>query len=424
LIVRPGFAIISYKHSLSLGAHAMKLILSVTAGPHQGKEFTFEGHDTFLVGRVNDAHLQLSFDDPYFSRRQFVLEINPPRCRLMDLKSRNGTEVNGRRVEIADVKDGDVIKAGHTLFKVSLVDSDPSDQPTYDLNSPTHDLPQQPSKPASDPTLPGLEIVKELGRGGMGVVYQARRASDGTMLAVKTINPAAGCYGRRTDRFLREASIQGQLRHPNIVALYEVGRSSEMVYLTMELVNGPDLSNMLSRQGPMDIKTAVRAICQMLSGLQHAHDQGFVHRDIKPSNILIHAERTKKTAKLADFGLARAYQSSGMSGLTLQGDVGGTPNFMAPEQVTHFRDARPAADQYSAAATLYTAITGRHVHNMPAGGPQQLVHITTADPVPIRSRRDDVPEGLAAVIHKALSREPGDRYPDVAAFRGELKRWA
>ena len=82
----------------------MKIILSVTDGPHKGKEFTFDGHDTFLVGRVKDAHLQLSYDDPYFSRRHFVLEVNPPRCRLMDFKSRNGTHVNGERVSIAEIK--------------------------------------------------------------------------------------------------------------------------------------------------------------------------------------------------------------------------------------------------------------------------------------------------------------------------------
>src|SRR5918995_4848795 len=92
------------------GAAAMKVILSVTAGPFQGRTFTFEGHDTFLVGRVNDAHLQLCYDDPYFSRRHFVLEVNPPRCRLMDLESRNGTYVNGEEVSAVEIKHRDVIK--------------------------------------------------------------------------------------------------------------------------------------------------------------------------------------------------------------------------------------------------------------------------------------------------------------------------
>ena len=111
----------------------MQLILSITAGPHQGKKFVFDGHDTFLVGRAKDAHLQLSYDDPFFSRRHFVLEMNPPRCRLMDLESRNGTEVNGRRVGVAEVVDGDVIKAGHTVFEVAVVRDDPDHEVTRDL---------------------------------------------------------------------------------------------------------------------------------------------------------------------------------------------------------------------------------------------------------------------------------------------------
>src|SRR4051794_22856964 len=98
----------------------MKLILSVTEGPHQGKEFAFDGHDTFLVGRDADAHLRLSYDDPYFSRRHFMLEVNPPRCRLLDFNSRNGTFVNGQKVDTAEVNDGDVIRAGHTAFRVRV----------------------------------------------------------------------------------------------------------------------------------------------------------------------------------------------------------------------------------------------------------------------------------------------------------------
>ena len=402
----------------------IKLHLKVTAGPHEGKEFSFDGHDTFLVGRVNDAHLQLSYDDPYFSRRHFVLEVNPPRCRLMDLQSRNGTEVNGQKVNASEIKDGDIIKAGHTHFKVSIVGRPPEHQVTHDEYATK--VPTESWVPKAEPktVLGNYEIVRELGRGGMGVVYEAKRLADGKPVALKTIIPALGASEKQIDRFMREAKVLEQLKHKNIVGFQDVGLDGEVIYLAMELVTGPDFDRILKDSGPSPIKPAVRGICQMLTGLAHAHEKGFVHRDIKPANILVHKDGTTKTTKLADFGLARAYEVSQLSGLTMQGDVGGTPMYMPPEQITHFRNVKPAADQYSAAATLYTLLTGKCIHNFPKGIEACLIHITTEHPVPIRERRSDIPKGLAEVIHTALSREPEERFEDVEEFREELVRWA
>ena len=183
----------------------MKLILSVTEGPHRGKQFAFDGHDTFLVGRVDDAHLQLSYDDPYFSRRHFVLEVNPPRCRVLDLRSRNGIFLNGERVEAAEVADGDVIKAGHTHFRVKIEKPDPERQLTLDVhrtvsapaNVPTGTVARVPAivVPGASPgqsVIEGYEIAGELGRGGMGVVFRGVRLSDLKKVAVKMILLSAG----------------------------------------------------------------------------------------------------------------------------------------------------------------------------------------------------------------------------------------
>ena len=402
----------------------MKLVLHVTAGPHRGREFTFGRHDTFLVGRVADAHLRLSHDDPCFSRRHFVLEVNPPRCRLMDFKSRNGTEVNGRRVDVAEIRDGDVIKAGHTVFRVSITGPAPEPAPArdeYPTGPGTWDWVPVEDKPAA---IGGYEIGRVLGRGGMGVVYEARRIADGAPVALKTFVPVPGLSDRDVDLFLREARIIEQLRHPNVVRFREVGRDGEVVYLAMELLNGRDAGTLVKDRGPLPIRTAVRIACHMLAGLAHAHGQGIVHRDIKPSNLLLHSQDGKKLAKLADFGLARAYEKSRMCGATFQGEIGGTPTYMAPEQITHFHDVRPAADQYSAAATLYTLLTGRQTHDFPSGAVDCLLAISTEDPVPIRERRDAIPEGLAEAIHRALSREPADRFEGVSTFRHTLLPWA
>ena len=402
----------------------MKLKLTVISGPHQGREFIFDGRDTFLVGRVKDAHFQLSYDDPYFSRRHFLVEVNPPRCRLIDLNSRNGILLNGARILTAEVADGDEIAAGHTVFKVRVIAPEPHEKETLDLpvnpvaGNPTCDYQPLPSG------VPGYRLQGELGRGGMGVVYRAMRERDGLPVAVKTILPAVGTSRKQIDRFLRECEILAQLAHPNIVAFREFGEAGGLIFLAMDWVDGPDLGARLKAMGPQDVRTAVRIACQMLAGLAHAHAKGFVHRDIKPSNILIGRDGTKRVVKLADFGLARVYESSRISGLTMQGEVGGTPAFMAPEQATHYRQVQPTADQYSAAATLYNMLTNRHTHDFPKDIGAQIAHLVTAAPVPIAERRPDIPAKLAALIHKALSREPEDRYPNVLAFRRELKRFA
>jgi serine/threonine-protein kinase len=403
----------------------MKLKLTIISGPHRGKEFVFDRRDTFLVGRSKDAHLQLSYDDPYFSRRHFLVEVNPPRCRVIDLNSRNGTLLNGGRVQAAEVADGDEIGAGHTVFKIRVIPSDPDPPETLDL--PT--LPGSGGgtvayEPSPSSPVPGYRIEGELGRGGMGVVYRARRQRDGLPFALKTLTPAAGTSQKQIDRFIRECRILSQLVHPNIVAFQEVGEVGGVIYLAMDLVEGPDVAARLKELGPEEVRTAVRIVCQMLAGLAHAHAMGFVHRDIKPPNILIDRQGAKQTAKLADFGLARVYESSRISGLTLQGEVGGTPAFMAPEQVTHYRQVKPTADQFSAAATLYKMLTNQFIHDLPKDAGGQIALIVTATPVPINERRPDIPKKLAEVIHKALSREPEERYPDVLAFRQELKRFA
>jgi eukaryotic-like serine/threonine-protein kinase len=402
----------------------VKLKLTIIAGPHKDREFEFDGHDTFLVGRTKDAHFQLSYDDPYFSRRHFLVEMNPPRCRLIDLNSRNGTLLNGARVQTAEVADGDEIAAGHSVFKVSVIA--PAPDHTETLNLPGDPITVHPTSDYRPflPVVPGYQIQGELGRGGMGVVYRATREQDGLAVAVKTILPADGVGRKQIDRFLRECEILAQLEHPNVVAFRECGEASGLIFLVMDFVDGPDVGARLKTTGPLDVRTAVRMVCQMLAGLAHAHTKGFVHRDIKPANLLIGSKGIKRVVKLADFGLARACESSRISGLTMQGDVGGTPAFMAPEQVTHYRQVQPAADQYSAAATLYYMLTKHLTHDLPKDIGAQIAHLVTAEPVPITERKPDVPAKLAEVIHKALSREPADRYPDALAFRRELKRFA
>jgi serine/threonine-protein kinase len=325
-------------------------------------------------------------------------------------------------VQTADVVHGDEISAGHTTFRVSVIaDNEPQ---TLDLPVAPHAASDGTIDYQAHPAVPGYRIDAEIGRGGMGVVYRATRLSDGLAVALKVIRPDRTANRKQIERFLRECRILSELDHPNIVGCREVGEAASFLFLAMELVDGIDLNNWLSARKQTDIRTAVRIMCQVLGGLAHAHAKGFVHRDIKPANILIGRSGTKRIAKLADFGLARVYDASKLSGVTMQGEVGGTPYFMAPEQVTHYRQVKPAADQYASAAALYRILTGRYTHDFPADIGAQLAHIVSSDPIPVTDRRPDLPSTLSTVIHKALNREPADRYSDVTAFRRALREFA
>jgi serine/threonine-protein kinase len=254
----------------------------------------------------------------------------------------------------------------------------------------------------------------------MGVVYLALDATDGNLAAIKTINPATAGTKGQVERFLREADILRQLVHPNIVSFRAVGEAAQAIFFVMEYVPGIDLGQLVEDQGPFPVGRGVRLICQVLDALAFAHARGFVHRDIKPSNLLVTDSGGAERVKITDFGLARVYQASQLSGLTMMDDWGGTVPFMPPEQITSFRDAQPPADQYSAAATLYHVLTGKFAYDFPAAPDQQLKMILNKDPVPIRSRRRAIPRGLAQVIHRALAREPGERFASAAAFQEAL----
>jgi serine/threonine-protein kinase len=270
-------------------------------------------------------------------------------------------------------------------------------------------------------TLPGYALAREIGRGSMGIVYLALRHADGQAVAVKTITPAAGGDRTQVQRFLREAEILRQLTHPNIVGFRDMGEVAGLLFFAMDFVRGLDAGKLLKQGGPMTLGRAVRLGGQLLDAVAFAHDRGYVHRDLKPSNMLVVQENGREAVKLADFGLARVYQTSQLSGLTITGDVGGTVAYMPPEQITNYRDVGPAADQYSAAATLYHLLSGQYVYDLPPDFQKQLLLILMEDPVSILRRRPDMPPALAEVLHRALSRYPKDRFPTVREMREALR---
>jgi serine/threonine protein kinase len=341
------------------------------------------------------------------------------------MASTNGTSVNGKKVSTTDLKHGDAIRAGRTAFAVAIEQIEPTPEPPsldhHDRSWPTRHEPE--SAPTVDhpdlatlPAIPGFRVDRELGKGGMGAVYLAQDEASGELVALKTIIPAIVGSQGMVARFLREASILRQLDHPNIIRFRSIGQAEGRLYFAMDYAPGTDAARLVRKSGPLSIPQAVRIARQALEGLDYAHARGFVHRDIKPHNILLTKVEGQVRVKVADFGLARIYQSSPMSGLTMMGEAGGSTHYMPPEQILDFRQAKPAADLYSLAATLYYLLTGKKIHDYPEGNRQALMMILHEDPVPVRSRRGEIPEPLAEVIHRALAHYPDGRFPDAAAF--------
>jgi serine/threonine protein kinase len=398
----------------------MRISLTVIAGPHQGREFSFAQHDTFLIGRSRHAHFQLLAKDRYFSRIHFMLEVNPPHCRLIDLGSHNGTFVNGAKVFMADLKDGDQIRAGHTTLRLTLVrDDKEDDSEPFSSEEVPFSLPGTSGLPAwLPPDLGDYHFERELGRGNMGFTFLARRQRDGALFAVKIIRPQGEGTLAQAHHFLQQAKSLGSLRHAHIVRLHELGEKKGLLYFVFDYVPGTDAARIMQEKKPPSVGRVLIWADQALEALEYAHGKKIIHRDLKPANFLFQQDEGQEKVYLADFGLAHLYQKSQLSGLTMIQP--GNAAFFPPEYITHYHDANVAGDQYSLAAILYFLLTAQSPLNFPEELHGQFSVLLEQKAQPIKTHRPDLPGKLAAAIDKALSRDPRNRYPNVSAFRQAL----
>jgi hypothetical protein len=261
------------------------------------------------------------------------------------------------------------------------------------------------------------ELLEEIARGGMGVVWKARQTSLKRDVAVKMIRNGALAGPEEVARFLREAEAAANLQHPNIVAIHEVGEHGGQHYFSMDYVAGRDLESLL-KNGPLSPQRAARYVNIIALAVHFAHQRGTLHRDLKPQNVLIDSA---DQPRITDFGLAKFMKAD--SGMTQSGAVMGTPSYMPPEQAAgRHGDVGPASDVYSLGAILYELVTGRPPFRA-SSAMSTLLEVLETEPTAPRRLKADIPPDLETICLKCLEKSPSARYPSAQALAEELDRF-
>jgi WD40 repeat protein len=298
--------------------------------------------------------------------------------------------------------------------------------------APSTVLPGAPSSPSPLrwPEIAGLEIIAELGRGGMGVVYQAWQPDLNRFVAVKMILAGRGANPSDLVRFRAEAEAIGRVDHPGVVHIYSLGEQDGCPYYTMEFVDGGSLALKLAGT-PLSPRTAAELVAQVALAAHAAHQRGIIHRDLKPGNILLapsdqgirlDGDATAWLPKIGDFGLAKIFRA-GSESPTLSGAILGTPSYIAPEQARGESTAiGPATDVYALGAILYELLTG-HPPFKAATPLETLQQVLSCDPVSPRRLQPVVPRDLETVCLQCLAKDPHKRYAGADALADDLQQF-
>jgi serine/threonine protein kinase len=264
------------------------------------------------------------------------------------------------------------------------------------------------------PAIPGYELLGELGRGGMAIVYKARQTKLDRLVALKVLREGTYASEQELARFRNEALAIARIQHPNVIQVYDIGEHDGLTYLAMEYAGDGTLQRWLAGQR-LSVVGAVRLVYTLARAVGAAHQVGITHRDLKPGNILI----VNGVPKIADFGLAKQLEHSLQ---TASGAILGTPQYMAPEQAAgDNRRVGPASDVYALGVILFELLTGR----VPLQGDtllDTLDRVRFMPPPPLRELRGDIPGELESVVQRCLRKSPEERYPNATMLAEELLR--
>ena len=448
-----------------------KVTLTITEGKLSGRQYIFDSRTSCIIGRAKDCNIKLPDDKNHsaISRYHCLLDINPPDIRIRDFGSKNGTYVNDKKIgqrqenqtpdEAAeeiypefDLKDNDEIKLSNTVFVV-YIESQPEEIIINNFFPPTVDFDNNPTEApnllgyikkllglakAGNQNLlaiKGYDIIQLLGRGGCGEVYLAEHNTSKKIIALKVMLPQVAASEYAVNLFLRETENIKFLRHPHVVNLIDYGYSEGIFFFTMEYCQARTVENLIEQQGgKLSIDIAIAIILQVLDGLDYSHNveipyvklkdgsfgkgKGLVHRDLKPGNIFLTYQDGKTSAKIGDYGLAKAFDLAGLSGQSMTGTRAGTPVFIPRQQVLEFKYAKPEVDIWAAAASLYYMLTGYYPRDF--SGNDIFLAILRNKPIPIRQRDANIPPKLAEIIDLALIEEPEIYFKTAKAFKQAL----
>ena len=360
------------------------------SGPSAGHEYPLN-KDVLSMGRQSTCDVQIM--DHMSSRQHCQVRRDGKLFTLVDLGSRNGTHLNGKKVSERQLAFGDHIRVGECEW---VLVKESGDVELKDL-------------------LTKYEIQDKLGEGGMGVVYKANQKSMARVVALKILSPKYASRQRFVDQFIREARAAGQLNHPNIIQVHDVATENDIHYFSMEYVDGPTCMQLLRANGAFPVPEALEIARQVAKALEYAHDHRLIHQDIKPDNIMIGANNT---VKLADLGISKTFDEAEQDDGPKR--VMGTPHYMAPEQALGSKDVDHRVDLYALAVVIFECLTGTLPFE--ADSELRLIQMQAHSPPPdLLDRAPWIAKPIAAVMKRALAKLPDERFSSGAQLLAALE---